>query len=565
MSAELDIVEQENTNILIIDDNVADATVLGRYLEDLPRWQIDYVVCNDSESALTRFSQLKPQVVFVDYYLGNMTGIDLIRRLRCMDTDVEFVLLTGLSAEQIAVEALREGVGDYLTKGDLGAESLDRVLRHAMEKIQGRRALQQAYAELETRVHERTASLQSANERLQNEIEERTRMEQALRDSEHRLRVILETAGESIITCNDAGVIQSVNKATLDMFGYGAEELVGENVDLLMTDTDRAYHQGFMAKYRQKGVTNFLGIGRELQGRSKDGTDFDIYITVTEVNLHGRRLFIGVLTNITERKLAERRLITAREEAVNANQAKSRFLSQMSHELRTPMNAILGFTQLLKLEADEHGLPQYDDYLQEILHAGEHLLRLINEVLDLSRIESGRLQLNIEQVPMKPLIQEAVAMVKPMAEKRAVELNMNICREVEPVIKADAVRMKQVIVNLLSNAIKYNHQGGAVHLSCERVGDSQFLRINIRDTGPGIASQSLAGLFEPFNRLGMETSGVEGTGIGLTITKHLIEEMGGAISVESELGKGSCFHIDMPFVSECASTTTSADPSGKLY
>ena len=251
---------------------------------------------------------------------------------------------------------------------------------------------------------------------------------------------------------------------------------------------------------------------------------------------------LGLVQDITERKRVEQELILSREEAEHANRAKSEFLSSMSHELRTPLNAILGFAQLLEIDSrlDASQL----DYAQEIINAGRHLLDLINEVLDLSRIETGHLDLVIEPVSCPELLEESLSLVEPLATSMGIRMEIGTTSNLTAL--ADRVRLKQVLVNLLSNAIKYNKPKGKVQVSC--TSEEGLIRFSVTDTGPGIPEGKLGELFLPFNRLGAENSEIEGTGIGLSISKRLIELMGGRIGVTSEMGMGSRFWIDIPQV-----------------
>jgi CheY-like chemotaxis protein len=248
--------------------------------------------------------------------------------------------------------------------------------------------------------------------------------------------------------------------------------------------------------------------------------------------------------DISVQKKNERELVSALEEADRASKAKSEFLSLMSHELRTPMNAILGFGQLM--EYDSGLSAEHRDCVQEILKAGYHLLELINEVLDLSRIESGRLDLSLEPVEVSPVIRECQSLMKTLADKRDIQIEFRTLEGA--VVRADRIRLKQALLNLLSNAIKYNRDGGSVTIGIEPQGQDR-IAILVTDTGKGVSSGQLADLFQPFHRLDAEASGVEGTGIGLTITRRLVELMGGVVDAQSEVGTGSTFRIELPLVS----------------
>ncbi len=246
-------------------------------------------------------------------------------------------------------------------------------------------------------------------------------------------------------------------------------------------------------------------------------------------------------------ELVEERTASLREaqrDAESANQAKSEFLSRMSHELRTPLNAVLGFAQILEL--DELAAEQQEAVAQ-ILKGGRHLLGLINEMLDIAQVESGRLPLSPEPVLVSELAGEVLDLVRPLAAERSIHLLGGQIAECTDFAFADQQRIKQIMLNLLSNAIKYNRTGGSVAVSCDRVHEG-WLRITVTDTGPGIPADRIERLFTPFERLGAERTGVEGSGIGLALSRHLAEAMGGHLGVDSEVGRGSTFWVELPLV-----------------
>ena len=280
----------------------------------------------------------------------------------------------------------------------------------------------------------------------------------------------------------------------------------------------------------------------------------------TEYDAEGRGLrHFGVAFDVTEGKVAEAKLIEAKVAAEIANNAKSDFLSSMSHELRTPLHAILGFAQLIDL-ASPPPTPAQKRSIDQVLKAGWHLLGLINEVLDLALIESGKLSLSMEPVALAEVLRDCEAMVEPEAQKHGISVAFAPF-EAGCSVDADPTRVKQVIINLLSNAIKYNKPGGAVCVTCAPSPPGS-MRISVRDTGEGLTPGQLAQLFQPFNRLGQKVPGEEGTGIGLVVCKRLVDAMNGRIGVDSTVGQGSVFWVELKLTTEAQAASYAAEPTG---
>lgn len=401
-------------------------------------------------------------------------------------------------------------------------------------------------------------------------------MQESLRDSASLVQTILNTVVDGIVTVHaHGGIMEAVNPAIETMFGYSAAELSGKKLGLLIPELDQEHHNVSLEHFGTSDETRAIGVGRELMGTRKDGSQFPLEIAVNEMVLRGQRYFTGILRDITTRKGTEAQYIqlnqtllsqnaeleVARAAADKANLAKSEFLSSMSHELRSPLNAILGFAQLMESE-EPAPTPAQKTNLKQILKAGWYLLELINEILDLALIESGTLTVSIEPLSLPELLLDCKTMVEPLALKRDIHLEFSQI-ESPCYVAADQTRLKQVIVNLLTNAIKYNRLKGTVNVSCS-ITALHRLRVTVRDTGEGLSDAKLAQLFQPFNRLGQEETAKEGTGIGLVLSKRLVELMGGNIGAQSTRGVGSEFWIELD-LAEPAPQVFGGEVSMALY
>ena len=367
--------------------------------------------------------------------------------------------------------------------------------------------------------------------------------------SELRMERLMHAVTEGVISVDEHRRIILFNEAAESMFGVAAGEAMGGSIDRFIEQLPLA----------NETTSTVPGTGslHALTGRKRDGRAFPI-----EASLSRLQMAQGVLTTIVLRDITVRIVADAERRAHEAleasNKAKTDFLSRMSHELRTPLNAVIGFSTLLRLDTVKPLSTQQLERVQHVENAGAHLLALVNDVLDLSRIESGEMAVSSEAVHLPRAIEEAATMVSPLVTKAGIEVFLaSELPESEPGqrgdvramppgevwVKADPVRLRQVLVNLLSNAVKYNRPGGRVALTWKR---SRFeCEILITDTGIGIPSDRLANLFQPFNRLGAETSAVEGTGIGLVLSRQLAEMMGGTLSVSSTFGVGTCASLTL--------------------
>jgi PAS domain S-box-containing protein len=383
---------------------------------------------------------------------------------------------------------------------------------------------------------------------------------------------ILTSANFSIIATDEKGIIQLFNVGAERMLGYLAAEVVNRinpsdihdpqevmaRARALSDELATTITPGFeaLAFKASRGIEDIY----ELTYICKDGSRFPAIVSITALrDDYGDIIgYLLIGTDNSVRKQVELKLNEAMAVAEKANRAKSDFLSSMSHELRTPLSAILGFAQLME-SGSPLPTPSQKKSIDQILKAGWYLLDLINEVLDLALIESGKLSLSLEPTSLAEVMHECQAMIEPQAQKRGIRVDFPRF-EIPYFVKADRTRVKQVLINLLSNAIKYNKADGTVVVGCA-ASTRERVRVSVSDTGEGLAAQKLAQLFQPFNRLGQEASTEEGTGIGLVVAKRLIESMGGAIGVESTVGSGSVFWIELNLTARPQFSAASVKPA----
>lgn len=387
------------------------------------------------------------------------------------------------------------------------------------------------------------------------DITPRVHAEIALKESEEKYRLLFERSEDPMWMIIDNHFVLA-NQAAANILHYSSiEELINTHP----SDISPEYQPNGKLSY--DAANEMIAIAfRDNYHRfdwihkKKTGEELSVEITLTHVPFEGKSALFCVGRDITERKIAVSALIKARKKAEKANLAKSQFLSSMSHELRTPMNAILGFSQLLTMENDPVLTASQYENVNEILKAGNHLMYLINEILDLAKIESGKIDLSFEPVELNEIIAESLQLITPLAKSRGIDItslveNGGIILEHSftetHVVQADRTRLKQVLLNLLSNAVKYNSKNGKIIVSF-RQSVNNHTRISITDTGAGLDQEQKSNLFKPFNRLGLESSNIEGVGIGLVITKNIISLMNGVIGVDSQPGKGSTFWFELP-------------------
>jgi PAS domain S-box-containing protein len=397
------------------------------------------------------------------------------------------------------------------------------------------------------------AAAEQAKERQRQELErlvnERTN---ALADALTMNQQVLATSAAGILVYRESGPCVFANEAMARLAGSTVELLLKQNFREVSTWKSAGLYEPALATLSD-GVLRV----REYHLVTSFGKEAWFEASFARFTRAGENHLLLMANDITQRKQAESELIRTRDQAEQASKAKSAFLARMSHELRTPMNAILGFCQVLEME------PRLDRELRgfvgEIHRAGDHLLEMINDLLDLSRIESGKLAFAVEATPLRPLVERAMQIVQPMLAAQQIDMHKPDVPDLH--VLADAARLRQVLINLLSNAIKYNRPGGRVDIECRQLADER-LQLRVTDTGPGLSTAQISKLFRPFERLGAEFGAVDGAGIGLALSKQLSELMGGELGVESTPGQGSTFWIELPQL-KLASKTAAAPPTSE--
>lgn len=496
----------EPFRILFVDD---DRSMTTLYSDAMRKPGLEVRCVNDPLAAPALVAEFAPDVIVTDVYMPGCNGLELAALLRQDESlaDTPILFLSSETNIHRQLEALDLGADDFLIKPvDLAVLQAAVIARAKRARIlkRSRRQYQQV--------------------------------------AEHLQRIELAIDRHSIVSIGDLdGTILYVNQRFCDISGYEKNELLGANHRIVKS----GLHLPTFYQTMWESITSGRTWHGELCNRRKDGSHYWVEATITpQLDDNGLPVqFISVRTDFTPLKEIQAQLMVAKAEAEAASQAKTVFLAHMSHELKTPLNSILGFSQVMQGERTPPPTADQAEMLDAIERAGRHLLMLINDLVDLAKIETGHLGLHMEALTLSPVICDCLALLKPQSQMRGITLSFDRQNDGAQV-HGDRIRIKQVMLNLLSNAVKYNHEKGAVSVSISR--RAAFWHVAVCDTGPGIALKDQAALFLPFSRLRNTAQQVEGTGIGLSLSKSLIERMNGQIGVISQPGQGSDFWFDLP-------------------
>jgi PAS domain S-box-containing protein len=409
------------------------------------------------------------------------------------------------------------------------------------------------------RLRRSSADLTQRASALESEISERQGVEEALRESEGKYRHIINAAADAIISIDEAGLVREFNRAAEQIFGFSTAEMLGKPLTAIIPERLRDQHIAGLQRYLatgQRHLPRWQNI--ELPGLTKDGREFPLEVSFSLLEAGEKKFLTGVLRDITERKRAEVELQKTKEAAEAATQAKSEFLANMSHELRTPMNAIIGFTRLVMRRSKDILPTREHENLGKILISAEHLLALINDILDLSKIEAGRMEVHPVTIQLEALVDTCLRTVEPMLKSDRLRLAKALAADLPPLV-TDQDKLKQILMNLLSNAVKFT-AGGSVTVSARH--QDGAVALAVADTGIGIPADKLELIFEEFRQV--DSSVVRnygGTGLGLSISRRLARLLGGDLTVQSTVGVGSTFTVTLPLGYSPAQPALCSTPS----
>lgn len=513
----------EMISILLVQDNRDDVAMIREMLRVIGSERFALDLADTYASGMEAIRTRRHDLILLDVHLSNRPWLEVLEEAQCLTMRAPIILIMDQSDPDIEDQALQAGASDCIAKDELTSGLLKRAIRHAVGRDISKR--RQALEDVDRTNREILTAWESMTDAF------------FIIDTEWRFTYI-NTHGTLLL-----------QRSREDLIGVGVWDAFPEAVGT--TVSYREYHRAFAEQVSVAFEEYYPPLGKWLEVHAYPSTvGLSVYFRdVTDrkqaeaaLRKVNDELELRVAERTEQLEASHREMRIAMEEAKWANAAKSDFLSRMSHELRTPMNSILGFAQLMEMDAPNE---KQAVRLGHIIKAGQHLLQLINEVLDLSRVESGRLQLSTEPVSLTNCIQCAVDMIRPLCELRRQQILCEYDSSKTLYVHADHQRLSQVLINLLSNATKYNRDGGLIVVHWEQAGEGRQ-QISVSDSGTGIAPEHMGRLFQPFERLGGDGSSIEGTGLGLALSKRLVELMGGQLTVKSIVGAGSTFIVDLP-------------------
>ena len=505
--------DRQPVRVLLIEDSESDYLLTRHLLGSIENQIFDLEWASSWQMGIEAIRRAGHDICLLDYRIGGGNGLELLRETRAVSQHFPVILLTGVSDYRLAVEAMQLGAADFLLKDQLTPPLLERSIRYAIAQARS--------------------------------LEELQCQRNGLRASELRFWSVVQSAGDAIILTDEYGRIVFWNLGAETIFGYREDEVIGASIELLVPEAYRERHRIGFERHRLTGRSQLVGKTIELEGMKKDNSIFPIELSLASWTSGEGTYFTAIIRDITERKRSEE-FRRSKEAAEEANRATSGFVARMSHELRTPLHAIMSFTNLLLENKGSNLTASNIDFLERILVNAKDQLHLINTILDLSKVEAGRLELNIAPASLDSVVSEVVKQFEGERRNGKVEIEVSIPGTVTPLL-TDENKLKQVLINLIDNALKFTEEGKVkVELIVNPI-DFQPTRIDISDTGIGIPSGHLQKIFEPFLQLRTEANlRSSGSGLGLSICRSLCDLLGLQLQVQSAPGKGSTFSVLFP-------------------
>lgn len=499
-----------HSRLLLIDDNPDDrALVAGQLKCEFPLLEAVEIVDPASFDAALTAGPLS--LVVTDFQLRWTDGLTILGIIKQRFPNTPVIMFTGTGTEETAVAAMKAGLDDYVVKSPSNPARIRSAARSALERAAQRKQL---------------------------------------RGQEDRLRAVLATTADAIIAIDEEGLIDSLNPAAVKCFGYAEAEAIGRSVDELIPGFNQALRQWARAELAAL-KTSIVSNSWEVSGRAKDGTALALELSASHTILDGRPFFTCIMRDVAKRKEQERVLIEARDRAIEADNAKTAFLANISHEFRTPLNAIIGFGEIIAHQLyGPIGDVRYHGYAEDIVASGHHLLSLINDVLDISRVEAGRLELYLDMVDLGKVLRRQIELVLPQAARAGLQIDAEFADNF-PRVVGDETRLRQIVLNLLSNAIKFTPSGG--HITVSGWADPDHVAFAVSDTGIGMKPGDVPRALEPFRQLDNSFSKLhQGTGLGLAIVKRLVELHHGHLTIDTEPGRGTRVVVTLPLTATAA-------------
>jgi PAS domain S-box-containing protein len=488
---------QQTIRVLLIEDREEDYLLTRRMLSAIEDKVFDLKWAASYDEGIEAFRLGLHDVCLLDYRLGDRDGLELLEEYDSVRPKAPVILLTGTYDYGVDLAAMRLGAADFLVKDQITPSLLERAIRYAIQQSQTLHELQ--------------------------------RQQDGLRASEVRFRSVVQSAPDAIIVSDNEGKIIFWNSGAERIFGYSEDEILQRPIEVLMPVRYRETHRVGVERLHTTGNTRLIGNTVELEGLRQDGTEFPLELSLASWSTSDGTFFTGILRDITEQK---------------RSQAKSQFMARMSHELRTPLHAIMGFTNMLRANKSGNLTREDLDYVERILANATDQLRLINGVLDLSKLEAGKVEVRSGAVEVDTLIREVAKQFAGNRPNPDVDVIVRIPDDVHP-IQSDGPKLKQVIMNLVENALKFTEHGSVTIEVPIDPSTSMPVRIDVKDTGIGIPAEQLKKIFEPFHQLELAEGArsAEGTGLGLSISRSICDLLGYDLRVQSEPGSGSTFSI----------------------